>query len=419
MAGQKPLDDAVCVAAIALVARHGGNITSAAREAGLSRPTFRHRYMEGIRRGLDSAEPHEPMAERDRRRFADEIARLRRELAEAQRALNAGEDLRRAVFGLAEPIAPRAFELRLKQGVAADAEIPLLFTSDFQWGEVIDSNEMGGLNAYNRHIASERYRRLIERTIELCTTHHAGPKPPCFYYVRGGDAISGEIHDELERTNDLLSGPALRDLAEHEAWGIGRLADAFGRVVVISVPGNHDRATKKPQSKSYVQTSFDAILSWHLEAHFRDDPRVAFLTPKEPDALFRVHNTTVLVSHGDQIGAGGGQGFIGPAASITRGMKKLADYYSSIGVNIDVILLGHFHTSLKLEYGFSNGCLPGYSEFARKFRLRPKPPTQWLLHIHPKRGIVSQREVMVGAAGEGLLCDRAEGGGGEKGILAA
>lgn len=358
------------------------------------------------------------LAARDRRRLTDEINRLRKEATEAQRALNAGDDLRNAVFGLADPIEPRAFELRLKKG-ERDAEIPLLFTSDFQWGEVIDSSEMGGLNAYNRHIASDRYRRLIERTIELCTIHHAGPKPPALYYLRGGDAISGEIHEELERTNDLLSGPALRDLAEHEAWGIERLADEFGRIIVVSVPGNHDRSTKKPQSKGYVQTSFDAILSWHLEAHFRNDPRVTFLTPKEPDALFKVHNTTVLLTHGDQIGGGGGNGFIGPAASITRGMKKTADYYASFGTHIDCILIGHFHTSLKLEYGFANGCLPGYSEFARKFRLRPKPPTQWLLHVHPKRGIVSQREVMVGAAGEGLLCDRAEGAGGEKAMLAA
>lgn len=199
------------------------------------------------------------------------------------------------------------------------------------------------------------------------------------------------------------------DLAEHEAWGIEKLADEFGKVVVVGVPGNHDRSTKKPSTKGYVETSFDAILSWHLEAHFRDDKRVMFLTPREPDALFKIYNTTILLTHGDQIGGGGGNGFIGPAASITRGMKKVADYYASFGTHIDCILVGHFHTSLKLEYGFANGCLPGYSEFARKFRLRPKPPTQWLLHVHPKRGIVSQREVMVGASGEGLLCDRAEG----------
>lgn len=355
---------------------------------------------------------------RDKRRLTDEVARLRKELAETQRAVNKDDDLRHALFGLAEPIDPKAFKLNLRP--ASDApEIPVLLTSDFQWGESIDPNEMGGLNAFNRHIASARYRRLIERSIELCTVHHAGTAPPTFYYLRGGDAISGEIHEELERTNDLLSGPALMDLAEHEAWGIEKLADAFGSVVVISVPGNHDRSTKKPSTKGYVQTSFDSIISWHLEAHFRNDPRVTFLTPKEPDALFKIYNTTILLTHGDQIGGGGGNGFIGPAASITRGMKKTADYYASFGTHIDCILIGHFHTSLKLEYGFSNGCLPGYSEFARKFRLRPKPPTQWLLHVHPKRGIVSQREVMVGGAGEGLLCDRAEGVDCAKAMLAA
>lgn len=412
----QPMSDAKCIEALNLVVQHG-TVSEAARQTGMARATLDSRVKLAKSRGLEaSSAENDALETRDRRRMRDEIARLRRELDEAHRSLNQRDDLREAVFGLAEPINPRDFELRLRGGEGA-AEIPLLFTSDFQWGETIDMNEMGGLNIFNRSVASARYRRLIERTIELCTVHHAGEKPPGIYYVRGGDAISGEIHDELERTNDLMSGPALMDLAEHEAWGIGQLAEEFGRVIVISVPGNHDRSTKKPSTKGYVATSFDSIISWHLEAHFRADPRVTFLTPKEPDALFRIYNTTFLVSHGDQIGGGGGQGFIGPAASITRGMKKVSDYYASIDVPIDCILVGHFHTSLKLEYGFSNGCLPGYSEFARKFRMRPKPPTQWLLHVHPKRGIVSQREVMVGAAGEGLLCDRAEGAGKIKEML--
>lgn len=85
-------------------------------------------------------------------------------------------------------------------------------------------------------------------------------------------------------------------------------------------------------------------------------------------------------------------------------MKKIVDQYASHGHLFSVILVGHFHTSLKLEHGYSNGCLPGYSEYARDLRAIPKPPTQWLFHVHPRWGIVCEREVRVGGDGEGTLC---------------
>ena len=407
-------DPALARQRLAEVAAHGGSVSAAARASGLNFNTYRSQ----VRLARAMAErpvthvppPPEPLAERERRRFREENARMRRERDEALDRASRMEALRAGLFGLTEaPLDPATFRLPAAAG-ALEAEIPVLFTSDFQWGEVIKLAGMGGLNAYNRDIASARYRRLIEATIELCTRHHAGAPPPAFYYLRGGDSISGEIHDELERTNDLLSIPALKEVAEHEAWGIETLARAFGcPIIVPSTPGNHDRSTRKPHSKGYVETSYDSLITWYLERHFAGRADVTFLTPAHPDTRFRVHNTEFLMTHGDQIGASGGQGFIGPAATITRGMKKLVDYYASIGDTIDVVLLGHFHTSLKLDYGFSNGSLPGYSEFARRFRMRAAPPTQWLLHVHPKRGVVVQREVMVGGAGEGLLCDRAVG----------
>jgi hypothetical protein len=346
------------------------------------------------------------LAERERRRLQDTITSLRRELASTTRELNAQTDLRSALFGLtAEPLQPRIYSLRPEK-VHGEAEIPILFTSDFQWGEVASLEQLAGLNSFNKRIASARYRRLIETTIELCTKHHAGKPPPRFYYLRGGDAISGEIHMELAKTNDLLSLGALKDCAEHEAWGIEQLHKELGcPIEVISVPGNHGRTTLKPESKGYVDTSYDDLLAWHLESYFRGNKDVRFSAPRSGDAPFTVHNTRFLLTHGDRIGSRGGQGFVGPAATIARGMKKLVDQYAGTGQLFDVILVGHFHTSLKLEHGYSNGSLPGFTEYARDLRVKPKPPTQWLFHVHPRRGIVCEREIMVGGNGEGMLCE--------------
>jgi hypothetical protein len=397
-------------------------------EKGVPRPTFQHRIEAAIKAGLITKEEKEDLFARgmiqvqeqrrktydseeftmaQKRRMQDNLSRLQRELDSANRELNKAEDLRQSLFGLTStPLTPAEFPLKIG-GKNPSREISILFSSDFQWGEKIDLNQMDGMNTYDRDIAASRYHRLIETAISLSRKSNSGQNPEAFIYLRGGDSISGEIHMELAKHNDLLSIPALRDLASYEAGGLEILADELQcPIYVISCPGNHGRTTIKPESKGYVDTNYDDLLTWFLEMYFTaaGDDRITFFSPRSGDARFSVYGEQFLLTHGDRIGSRGGQGFVGPAATIARGMKKLSDYYSASRIHLDYILLGHFHTSLKLEHGFSNGSLAGLSEYARDLRVKPKPPTQWYFSIHPRRGLVEEREIMVGSPEEGSLC---------------
>lgn len=326
------------------------------------------------------------------RRSADELQRLRQNLRTAERQLNAAEDLRSAVFGLTQPrLAPPTWTIAPRAAKTSPG-IPILLTSDFQWGETVAAREMDGINAFNINIAEERYQRLIDRTIDLTHSHMVKPDYQGLIYLRGGDMISGDIHQELRETNDLQSLPAVRSLVNNEIEGLRQLRAKFKRLRVISVPGNHGRTTHKPQSKRYAETNYDTLSAWMLEQWFqaKGDDGITFHTPESGDALFSVLGWQFLLTHGDRIGSRGGTGFIGPSATIARGMKKLRDYYAELGQLIDYILCGHFHTRLELEYGFSNGCLPGASEYARDGRFIPKPPSQWLLFCHKDYGVTAR-----------------------------
>ena len=274
--------------------------------------------------------------------------------------------------------------------------IPILFSSDFQVGEVIRPDEIDGINEYNMHVFAERYQLMIDKTINLAEHHTGAASFPGAIYLRGGDAISGEIHEELAQTNDLSSVPALRWLRQHERDGIKRLRDKFGRVRVISIPGNHGRTTHKPHAKGYAERNFETLLSWWLADAFEDDPRVTFYTPISGDALFEVYRWKFLMSHGDRTGSRGGQGFIGPAATIARGHQKLMSNYALTKRDIDCILTGHLHTSLKLSHGYANGSLAGYSEYARDFRATPDAPKQWLLFGHDETMVSHAFELQLG-----------------------
>ena len=84
----------------------------------------------------------------------------------------------------------------------------------------------------------------------------------------GGDMISGNIHEELQTTNEINTMPTVLDLFGKLAPALKRLADVFGRVFVPCVSGNHGRDTKKIWAKDRNHTSFDWLLYCLLAKHF-------------------------------------------------------------------------------------------------------------------------------------------------------
>jgi hypothetical protein len=282
---------------------------------------------------------------------------------------------------------------------------PVLFTSDFQCGEVVRPDEIDGINEFNQDIFVERYQKMIDKTIALAGENTGATDFPGIVYLRGGDAISGEIHDELAETNDLSAVPAVRLVHQQEREGIKRLRDKFGKVRVISLPGNHGRTTFKPHAKGAVERNFETLLSWWLADSLAYDPNITFWTPHSVDALFEVEGWNGLLSHGDKMGSRGGQGFIGPAATIARGHQKLFQNWTATGKSVDFILTGHLHTSLKLERGFANGSLVGYGEYARDLRCLPDAAKQWLLFFHRETMVSHQFELQLSRKPRRIISD--------------
>lgn len=278
------------------------------------------------------------------------------------------------------------------KGRSRPKDVPILFTSDFQYGEVVKPAEISGLNAFDNDIARRRYRELIKSTIDICFNFRSQSQYDGIYYLRGGDAISGDIHQELRETNEVTSMVQVKEVAEMEAWGIEQLADAFGKVHVISVAGNHGRSTIKPRAKGYTETNYEYLIALMLEWYFAKDDRITFQTPIAGELLFNIHKTKFLLMHGDMIGSRGGQGFIGPAATIMRGLKKTRDQYAAMQRMFDWLLIGHWHVSMVLPNCVVNGALVGPSEYSIKMlRAEPEAASQTLMFVDPKWGMVEPR----------------------------
>lgn len=345
------------------------------------------------------------------RRQEQEIGRLKREHKEAIDRAIAAEDIRSSVFGLMEdPMEPISFQPAGQNPGGPSTETIIVDLSDWHWGEVVDYATMDGLNSYDPEIAGHRAERCFQAILDLATKHWAGPPPERLIILLGGDMIAGEIHEELKKTNKLMAIPAVRDVVKYLTAGITLLHDYLPDIPIdiISIPGNHGRSTLKPESKLFVTTSYDILVSDFLELQLSklDSDRLQFWSPASGDAFFSVYGWNFLNTHGDRIGTGGGQGFIGPAAPAARGMKKLVQDYAARGQHIDFVIINHFHTALALEEGFVNGSLVGHNEFATRFRMKPRPATQLFLSVHPRRGVSQYRFINVGEPNEGSLYER-------------
>jgi transposase-like protein len=394
----RPLPDKTLREACAAV-RKAGSIAAAARALGISRSTFEHRIAEARRRGMPdpleevarAAPPPKPQDEDERRdllRLRQENARLRAALEQADHAALDADRFRRLSSELHDrPMPPPDWAVRVPAGEDSPG-VPMLLLSDWHIGETVDPAQMHNANRFDAEVAEARVKRLIDRTLYLAFQHVKTPKYPGAVVVLGGDFVSGWLHEELFRTDWCAPTAAANWCVSRLHRILLRLADAFGRLHVAAVPGNHGRLTRKPMAKGGSVACFDHAIYEALMDRLQDDARITWTVPAAGDCILEVANTRYLLMHGHELGVKGGDGIIGALGPIMRGAIKTGRAERSIGRDFDVLLLGHYHQSIwQPRQGIIvNNSLKGWDEYARKSRFAYSPPSQWLFFSHPRFG---------------------------------
>lgn len=269
--------------------------------------------------------------------------------------------------------------------------VPTIFLSDLHWGEVVDPNQIGGVNEYSLPIAQTRLRRVIEHTIQLLKSHMVNPSYPGICVCLGGDMLSGNIHEELAKTNEKEVMFCLLDLLGEMVSVIKIMKKEFGNVFLPCVTGNHGRNTLKMQAKDRHHTNFDWLLYQLLDRFFQDDPAISFFIPDGPDASYSIYGHRYLLTHGDQFR--GGDGIIGMLGPVMRGDNKKRSRNSQIGMDYDTMLIGHWHQLIQMQRLIANGSLKGYDEYAYSGNFPFEPPRQACWITHPEKGITFQMPI--------------------------
>lgn len=330
---------------------------------------------------------------------AIETTRLKRErdaaVNESVRLTEENETLRRSLEVIDKV---EALELSRPKWLAPDkpkksAATLVVMLSDLHLDEVVNPDEVDGLNAYNRTIAELRLKKWTENVVKLSRHYLSGVSYDGVVVLLGGDMFSGDIHEELSETNEEPIMSSLLYWAERLAAAFDLLATEFKKVHVVSVVGNHGRTSRKPRAKLRVRTNFDWLLSKLLLREFVKDKRFTFQIPESADALITIYGQGHLLTHGDQASGGGGIGGIYPPIMRLRA-RKAQRYLATYG-SFQTLWLGHWHQYISTPSLIINGSLKGYDEYAYLNSFAYEVPQQALALVAPDKGITFQAPVFV------------------------
>ncbi len=386
---QKALDPALARRALEIVAECG-SVTEAGRKYNIARSTLDARVRAAKRMGitLDGGPDTSPEAQIEQ--LDETVRKLRAELNRAQSEEVTRAAVRKYIFDLKDE-APAPPKWALKPGRGENTGVPTLFLSDLHWGEVVTPSAISHSNEFSLDIAHVRMRRTVETCIDLLKHKLAGAEYPGIVLALGGDMISGDIHEELSRTNDAPTLPTVLDLYGVLIRVIETLAGEFGNVYVPAVTGNHGRNTRKPIAKERNETNFDWLIYQLLRRYFEGDKRVQFNIPDGPDCHYRIFSHRYCLTHGDQFR--GGNGIAGPLMTIVRGRHKKISRDAGIGEDWDTLIMGHWHQLIMLQSLIVNGSMKGYDEYAYQNNFEFQHPTQACWITHPEHGITFQMPI--------------------------
>lgn len=256
----------------------------------------------------------------------------------------------------------------------------ILDISDVHYGEVVDAEATGGMWQYNMAVAEERFNHTVDQVIDIGRFARIGKMS----VILGGDLLSGKIHDDLERTNEVMVMEQALDFSDVAYSQIEKLVQSFPEIEVISVSGNHPRLYDRPYFKHKQVENFDYLIAKMLEEKGKKQKGLSFITPKSFWTVFETEGRLFMTMHGDTNKQQHSQGI-----SFYAVEKELRKWWGmgnrTERPQFDDIISHHLHTLATIPVGYSmayiNGSMKGGDEYTQAMTRPPSPAQQRMLIV--------------------------------------
>ena len=285
-----------------------------------------------------------------------------------------------------------------KPKAGSKGAIATAFLSDVHLDEVIRPEQVNWVNAYNREIAEVRLRLFFENAIELAKDYLGGLRYEGLVLPLGGDIFAGIIHEELSESNEGTIFESMMHWLDPMCAGIKLMRDAFGRVFLPCVVGNHGRRKRKPHAKNRAQDNFEYIFYHMCRRLLQGEKGIQFAISEAADQAFRVYDTRYLLTHGDQFK--GGSGIAGLWSPLMLGDARKRARESAVQRPYDHMIMGHWHQLKFFGNIIVNGSVSGLDEYAFLNNFGYEPPRQAFWVTDADHGVTITAPIHVAAKDE-------------------
>ena len=274
--------------------------------------------------------------------------------------------------------------------------------SDTHIGEHVFKEQMRGLNEYNFEIFNKRMYGWANQILKHTSYRRQIAPVEELVIPMLGDMISGDIHEELARSNMANCMEQMIRGASIIAQALMYLAPHYTKIRVPCVVGNHGRMTRKPPMKDKYM-DWDYMLYQWMASFCRNQENIEFHIPRSFITTFKIHDKVVLITHGDCISGAGSSGAI--LNSITK-LRSVFQFRKTLQREIegaldgdleqefDSVMIGHFHRIDELDIGTGElhicGTMKGPDEFALQRLQAATKPKQLVTYWHPRYGYIGK-----------------------------
>ena len=303
------------------------------------------------------------------------------------------------------PVAPVQYLIPREGFKGKHAQTVVAPLTDTHIGESVSLEQMGQLNSYDIDIFNRRLYGWATQLLNLVNYRRNIATVDDLIMPMLGDMISGDIHEELARSNIANCMEQMIRGANLISQALMLFAPHFKTITVPCVVGNHGRMTRKPPMKDKYM-DWDYLLYQWVASFCKNQSNIKFDIPKSFVNLFSVYDQTILMMHGDSISGAGSNMSIARAITSLRGVVQYKkNLRAELGqaanvdetIHFDSAMIGHFHRIDEIDIGTGElhicGCMKGPDEFALQRLHTASKPKQLVTYWHPSYGYVGKEVI--------------------------
>lgn len=269
----------------------------------------------------------------------------------------------------------------------------VMHSTDQHEGAVQLPDEIEGFGQFNPLVCRRRKVGFAYDFLKWIK-FQSGFNLPELHIIDTGDNVSGDIHQELQITNEHPVTVQCVNAAINSALQVQVLAPHFDRVIYHFIGSdNHGRLMKKPQAKEEGINSYNFLVGYILGLMIRKHDNVDFRLYPQYQKVINVLNRNYLITHSHGVKGWAGIPWYGlqrkvgkeAQARLQKIMKEIQDNVIKMSrqVGFHLMIHGHFHTPYfaptLLLYG--GGSISGTDAYDHKEgRYSDPSQTGWIVH---------------------------------------